>query len=116
MEYKTFSKDNILIIHLVGKFNIEKVEEFEDKFINTPENDILSDIIAIDMKDLSYIDSSALGSIIKFMNITKGNNGEFFIYNLSSNIFTILQMAYLDKFFYISTSEKLNSKFNTDIF
>lgn len=116
MKHSHIINNNFLIFNIEEKFNIEDVNDFEIHFSNIVKENNQCNVIAFNMSNMAYIDSSALGAVIKFMNIIKSDGKEFFIYNLSENVLSILQKAYLDKFFYISTSEKLNDKFNTTAF
>jgi anti-anti-sigma factor len=97
-------------VKLDGKFNIEEVVDFEketDRFINKNYS-----VIGVDFTHVEYIDSSALGSLIKFLNITKSAKINLYIYNLNINIHNIFKLAFLDKFFNIVDSDYLNSKYS----
>lgn len=109
MEIKSNKKDYIAIIKLKKKFNIEEVERFE-KEISQYLNESTT-VITIDFSNLDYIDSSALGSLIKAMNTAKSLEIAFYLYDMSPNIFNIFQLAYLDKFFIITNKEELKGKY-----
>lgn len=98
----------IIAVKIVGKFNIEQAEQF-DGFINS----VLAACprtVAIDFSEITYIDSSGLGSMIKAMNTVKGQGAEFILYDLPDNISKILQLAYLDKFFTIMSKPEFSAQ------
>ncbi len=95
--------ERLYLIGITGRFNIEEVFNFE-KVINSV---ILQnpEAICIDLSGLKYIDSSGIGSLIKAMNITKNKNIELILTDLSTEIMNIFKLAYLDRFFTLSTKE-----------
>jgi anti-anti-sigma factor len=109
MTINTKETGTFVKVKLDGKFNIEEVVNFEketDRFINNNYS-----VIGIDFSYVEYIDSSALGSLIKFLNVTKSMKINLYVYNLNSNINNIFKLAFLDKFFNIVDSNYLNLKF-----
>jgi len=109
MEIDTFVQDNIIILKLSGKFNIDHVEKF-NKLLNDYFRQSVS-AIAIELHRIEYLDSSALGSLIKAMNIAKTNKIDFCLYNLEENILSVFRLSYLDKFFVILTKEEMSSRY-----
>jgi anti-sigma B factor antagonist len=108
-------KNNISLIRLNGKLNIETIIVFDEIMNNVLKNETV-EIIAIDCKNLQYIDSSGLGSWIQFLNTTKSLNKEFYLFDVQPNILIIIEMAFLEKYFKCTTSEKLNTELKTDFF
>jgi len=109
MKIKTKNENSILVVSISGKFNIEEVVKFEEAV--TIDNAKGLTAIAIDFSEVEYIDSSALGSLIKLMNKAKNINIEFILYNMSQPIMSIFRLAYLDKFFTITTTDALSTKY-----
>ena len=100
---------DLVIVRISGRFNIEEVISFE-KAVNevieqTPK------ALSLDMSGLKYIDSSGIGSLIKAMNIAKNKNIDLVITDLDKEIMHIFKLAYLDRFFTISTQEEILKKF-----
>jgi anti-sigma B factor antagonist len=97
-----------LILGLEGKFDIEEASRFESAI-----NEVLPEkipLIALDMEALTYIDSSAIGSIIKSMNLVKNYGGELVLIGLAPRIRNIFELARLESFFVIKEkSEFLSS-------
>jgi anti-sigma B factor antagonist len=109
MEINTKKKDGVVDIKLKRKFNIEEVERFEKElshYLNET-----TQTITIDFGKLDYIDSSALGSLIKSMNTAKNMGIEFILYEMSPSIYNIFHLAYLDRFFTITKKAELSKKF-----
>lgn len=109
MEVDSRKQGDIVIIKLDGKFNIEFIDRFDSVFrahiIESPS------LIAVSLQDIEYVDSSALGSLIKAMNFSKKSNIKFCIYDLSPNILTVFQLSYLDKYFEITTADELSKQY-----
>ncbi len=115
MTIDTIIKNNISILRLNGKLNIETVIKFDETVHELIINDE-TQIIAVDCKNLQYVDSSGLGSWIQYLNMSKGINKDFYLFDLPDNILIIIEMAFLEKFFKCTTSIKLNADYETDIF
>lgn len=109
MTFKSELLGTIAIIKLDGKLNIERVADFESG-IEKYYNDKVKTIV-LDFETVDYIDSSALGSLIKAVNSAKNIDIDLFIYNLSENIYKIFELAYLDKFFSIKSKRELNKEY-----
>lgn len=102
-------EESFLIVKLSGKFNIEAVPKFEE--IVAPKLPQTLKAIAINFSAVEYIDSSALGSLVKLMNRVKNNGTEFLLYDMSPPIVSIFRLAYLDKFFTITMSGPLKAQY-----
>jgi anti-anti-sigma factor len=109
MKIRTKNESTLLVVTISGKFNIEEVVKFEEAVTIDPSKGFSA--IAIDFTEVEYIDSSALGSLIKLMNKAKNVNIEFILYNMSQPIMSIFRLAYLDKFFSITTTDALTKKY-----
>ncbi len=101
--------EGISIIHIYGKFTIEDVNYFKEK--TTPlMKDPVKTILA-NFSELNYIDSSGIGALILLMNTAKNLNVELVLYNISKEIHNVFKIAYLDKFFHITTSQELKKQY-----
>jgi len=109
MKIRIKNENTILVVAISGKFNIEEVVKFEEAV--TIDQSKGTTAIAINFAEVEYIDSSALGSLIKLMNKAKNVNLEFILYNMSQPIMSIFRLAYLDKFFSITTADALDKKY-----
>ena len=79
-------------IQIRGKFIIDEVPRFETE----------------------YIDSSAVGALVKFMNTAKNSKIEIHLYNMNQSIRHIFKLAFIDRFFNITDAETL-SKMHPEI-
>ena len=97
--------EDISILHIYGKFTIEDVNFFKEKtspLMKDPVKTILANF-----SELNYIDSSGIGALILLMNTAKNLNVELVLYNIPKEIHNVFKIAYLDKFFHITTSLEL---------
>ncbi len=102
-------KDEIAVVRLNGKYTIEDVNDFKARtapLMQAPVRHIL-----LDCSKLKYIDSSGIGSLILLMNTAKNVGIGLIFYDVASDIVNVLRIAYLDKFFRISTSVDLGKSF-----
>lgn len=109
MEIEKKSRPGIAICELHGKFDIEQAEKFESVF-----SEMISDKpaqIGLDLDDVNYIDSSAIGSIIKSLNLIKNYGGEMILFGLKPMILNVFKLAKLDNFFTILTTEEFDDKY-----
>ena len=109
MEIIKKSRTGIVICELKGKFDIEQAESFENTF-----NSLIADKpshLGLDLNDVNYIDSSAIGSIIKSLNLIKNYGGEMILFGLKPMILNVFKLAKLDNFFKIMTTEEFNQTF-----
>ncbi len=68
-------------------------------------------VIALDLAELSYIDSSGIGSLIRYMNMATKENINFLCYNLNKNIENIFKISKLDHFLPILSNEAFQKKY-----
>lgn len=95
-----------LLLELEGKFDIEEAMRFESRV-----NAVLPErikTIALDLEKLTYIDSSAIGSIIKIMNLVRNYDGELVLLGVSPHIRNIFALARLESFFDIREKENFS--------
>jgi len=101
--------NNITIINIKGEFQIGNVEKFveiwDDQMKKKPK------AIAINCKDLEYIDSSALGTLVKFLNSSRSKGIKLQFFDLNPSIQNIFKTTRLDNFFTFTTRKKLEKDF-----
>lgn len=105
MKIKYNTTDNLSKIELTGKFNIDFIDEFDEIFHTII--DAKPKVLAVNLNNVEYIDSSALGSLIKGLNTCKKSNIDFYLYDLKENIHLVFKLSYLDKFFNIVSSDDI---------
>jgi len=102
--------ENIVNIKLIGKYDIEELLFFSTLF--TDEISKRPPVIALDLADLTYIDSSGIGSLIRYMNMAIKENIDFLCYNVNKNIENIFKMSKLDQFLPILSNEDFQRKYD----
>ncbi|MCB1159426.1 MAG: STAS domain-containing protein [Leptospiraceae bacterium] len=113
MELKLKVLEEIQIIEVHGKFDIECVEDFENLF-QSQKKKKKSPSLAIDMNHLDYIDSSGIGSLIKSLNATKNAKGNLILFGLKPMIHNVFKLAKLDLFFQIMSNKDFQAKYHSD--
>ncbi len=106
---KTRHGDDLLVLKLEGKFDIEQSETFEKNF-----EDMIGDRpakVGVDMTAVNFIDSSGMGSMIKGLNKVKNYGGEMILFGLKPMILNVFRLAKLDNFFKIVTPEEFESQY-----
>ncbi|MBN2040093.1 MAG: STAS domain-containing protein [Spirochaetes bacterium] len=108
MKIDILRDDNLVNIKLIGKYDIEELlffsTVFSDEISKKPE------VIALDLEELTYIDSSGIGSLIRYMNIATKENIEFLCYNLNKNIEDIFKISKMDQFLHILSNDDYHKK------
>ena len=109
MEIKLEEMPSITIINVKGEFHVGNVGKFEEVWHSQVEKKPKA--IVINCQELEYIDSSAIGTLVKFLNnaMSKGIKLQFF--DLNPSIQNIFKTARLDNFFTITTREKIEKEF-----
>jgi anti-sigma B factor antagonist len=112
MEIKLNQSSKVKIIEVIGKFDIENTEEFENVFNKQLESK--PSILAIDLNKLDYIDSSGIGCLIKSLNSIKNQKGSLILVGLKPMILNVFKLAKLDLFFQIMSNDDFKAKFIAD--
>jgi len=108
MELKVDEANGIVHIHVKGEFHIGNVSSFEELWHAQIEKK--PKMIAIDCNELGYIDSSAIGTLVKFLNNAMSKKIKLVFYDLNPAIKNIFKTARLDNFFTITTKDKLENE------
>ncbi len=86
-----------LTIQVKGRFDFGKHQEFRNAYEhNRP------DLVVVDLKDATYLDSSALGMLLMLRDHVGGDDSEIRVVNTSSDVRKILAISNFDKLFDIS--------------
>jgi len=110
MKLDIYRDDNPVIIRIIGRFDINEVHNFETAF--TSQVELNPDTIAIKLKDCTYIDSSAIVSFVRFMNLARRNKIEIVYYSLNDNINRIFKISKLDTYLNVLTEEEFLEKYS----
>lgn len=103
------NKNRITIMHVIGEFYIESIQKMEkiwdEEVAKAPA------VIAIDCADLKFIDSSAIGTLVKFLNNAMSKKIKLVFFDLSPSIQQVFSTARLNNFFTITTRDKFEREY-----
>ncbi|WP_223517063.1 STAS domain-containing protein [Pseudomonas sp. GL-B-19] len=96
--HKEVSQDGKkLTISIKGRFDFTKHREFRESY----EDKALSAVV-VDLKEATYLDSSALGMLLLLRDHAGGDDSDIRVVNCSSDVRKILAISNFDKLFGIS--------------
>lgn len=89
--------DSVLTIRIQGRFDFSSHQEFRDSY----ENDESIKEYIIDMKETTYLDSSALGMLLLLRDFAGGDHASVSITNCNSDVKKILTISNFEQLFAI---------------
>ena len=93
------------ILEVVGDVDLYNVGELKEAVFGLLDSEDVPSLI-LDMKGISYMDSSGIGALVASQKKIKSKGGKFAMMNLKEDVLNILKLATLDQFFKIYDSEK----------
>ena len=102
-------KDRVVIISMKDEFTFNGNDEFESSFKKYANKDY--DAVALDLKNVLYIDSFGISRIIKISRLFIGNAPEFVLINMNESISYIFKITTFDKIFTIMTEDEFTEKY-----
>lgn len=91
MNFQSYAVDNIAVIKPQGELRVQFIAEYRK---------VLGDLegrhpgsIAIDLSEISFIDSSGIGLLVNFAKRLKSSQRSLFLVNFSADIKDLLDMA-----------------------
>ncbi|PWB33582.1 anti-anti-sigma factor [Pseudomonas sp. SDI] len=87
-----------LMIRVKGRFDFGKHQAFRDAY---ERSNTLSTVV-VDLKEATYLDSSALGMLLLLRDHAGGDNSQIQVINTNSDVRKILAISNFDKLFQIS--------------
>lgn len=97
-------KNDVLIFKIDGDIDINtspEVKKSFDKSISEKKAKIL-----VDLKDVSYVDSSGLATLVEILKNMRAYGGKFKLINLSDKVKSLFEITKLDKLFDIQADEE----------
>ncbi|MFK8333098.1 STAS domain-containing protein [Pseudomonas sp. BJa5] len=88
-----------LTIKVKGRFDFGKHQEFREAYERKASR---PDYVVVDLKEATYLDSSALGMLLMLRDHVGGDEAEVRVVNTSSDVRKILAISNFDKLFDIS--------------
>jgi len=104
---------DVVIIDLEGEFDIDVIRMVETTWSEAVGKK--PSVIGFNCKDLKFIDSSALGTLVKFMNSASNKKINLALFNVAPSIISILKTSRLDKFFTIHSKEDFERKYMQNV-
>ncbi len=98
-----------IIVRISGEFylgNIKEVEKMWDEQVQTGPR-----VIAFDCSELSFIDSSAIGTLVKFLNNSDKFDIKLIFFDLNNSIEKIFSTAKLNKIFTITSGQEFREDY-----
>jgi anti-sigma B factor antagonist len=102
-------KDKAVIVSMTGELSLGDVEKFENAFKQHLNSKL--DVIALDLKQVQYLNSFGMSRILKISRAFSGSDTEFVLLNMNDNIYQIFRMSTFDKIFKIFTGEEFKIKY-----
>ena len=90
---------NQLTIAIKGRFDFGKHQAFRDAYEKSA---VTPDSIVVDLKEATYIDSSALGMLLLLRDHAGGDDADIHVVNSNTDVRKILAISNFDKLFDIS--------------
>lgn len=109
MKIDIHTEEGLIIIKLAGKYKITEIYDFEKSFLGQMQK--TPAVIALNLRDLTYIDSSGIGSLVRCLNLSLQNNMTFVCYEPNENIMNIFRLSKLDQFLNILTEGEFLKKY-----
>ncbi len=100
---------NVVIINIAGEFYIENIQKVEGIWQEQVKK--RPSVIGVNCADLLYIDSSAIGTLVKFLNNAMNKNIKLVFFDLNASIGQIFKTARLNNFFTITTKDLFNKEY-----
>ena len=113
-EFNFENKSNVIWVDLKGKLvNPDDADLFENKIAENLSE--LTNILILNLKDLDYINSSGLNSLIKLFTRTRNLSGDATICNMNQSVKNLVLVTKLNTVFTITENidnidEYLNNK------
>ncbi len=109
MKIDIYREDTLVVIRVIGRFDINEVHAFESMLHSQIESNPA--VIAFRLRECTYIDSSAIVTFVRFMNLAKRHDIDMVCYDLNENIAKIFRISKLDSYVQILTEEQFLDKY-----
>ena len=100
MSYPEKNENDIQIITIKGDVDLENSDGLRDQLSAALD---ANTAVALDMSEVSYIDSSGVAALIENRQKADEAGKEFKLYKPSESVISVLKMAKLDTFFVIES-------------
>ncbi|MFQ5953082.1 MAG: STAS domain-containing protein [Candidatus Omnitrophota bacterium] len=109
MQINMQEKEGISIFRIVGDIDVNTSPEIKKSFDNLIKEK--KDKVVVNLKDVSYVDSSGLATLVEIFKNLRAYGGKIKLTNLSSKVMGLFEITKLNKLFDIKAEEEeaLNS-------
>ncbi len=97
------------IIKIRGEFFLGYVRQVEETWNKTVAAN--PEVMAIDCSEMTFVDSSAIGTFVKFLHYAMSHNMKLLFFDLNESISRIFNKAKLNKIFLILTREEFDTMY-----
>lgn len=104
MQIKQAEKSGVLVCYMSGEIDINTAPEVKksfDKLINDKKEKLV-----INLKDVSYVDSSGLATLVEILKGLRSYGGKLKLCNLSTKVKNLFEITKLEKLFDIAQDEE----------
>lgn len=104
MQVKQEEKSGISVCYVIGEIDINtapQVKKFLDKLIGAKKGKII-----LNLKDVSYVDSSGLATMVEILKGMRSYGGKLKLTNLSTKVKNLFEITKLEKLFDIDSEEE----------
>jgi len=102
-------KGNVVIVSMPKYFYIGNIVEIEEAWDKILTND--ASIIGFDCAKLEFIDSSAIGTLVKFFNSSVKNNIEMYIFGLRTELEKIFETTKINRMMSVVSKQEFDERF-----
>ncbi|HOO71889.1 MAG TPA: STAS domain-containing protein [Spirochaetota bacterium] len=99
----------LIVISIKGEFYIESIQYaesvWEEQVVKHPR------VIGINCQNIKFIDSSAIGILVKFLNNAMAMNIELVFFDLSNTLINVFKTARLGNFFKVMEKEDFEKEY-----
>jgi len=104
MQINREQKDDISIFRMTGDIDINSSPDVKKSFDEALGKD--NEKVVINLKDVNYVDSSGLATLVEILKNLRGKGGKLKLTNLSDKVRGLFEITKLDKLFDIKDEEE----------
>jgi len=108
-EVEINQKGKVVIITLPKYFYIGNIIEVEQSWENILKKE--PSVIGFDCQKLEFIDSSAIGTLVKFFNSSVKNNIEMYVFGLKSELIKIFDTTKINRVMSVINKTEFEERF-----
>lgn len=109
LKIKVEELGNVIIMHLTGKLFLESLNDLTYKWEVMVQKRPC--VIAINCANLESIDSSSIGTLVKFFNEAMSKDIQLVFYDLNASIRKLFYTIHLQKFFSVISGEQFRKEY-----